>query len=224
MNNISLSKCGGQCLIAGGVVSFIPFLMQILVGGPPPDNEYIFSYFANMTVDGGSLSVLYTMMSVFGVAFIMYGIFTLNGFLQEQKKDALLSLGTFLFLLGHVGGLVAWSVDPAMIIAQDTANISNMFISEMSLFFMFGPLFMLGSALVSLVLANREFVNPLFMRISAAVFVLIIPAFAFSAFTLTDPSTHNSVSSIMPVFAGFSIAQIVSLAWQIMVGLKMMKN
>ena len=128
MNNISLSKCGGQCLIAGGVVSFIPFLMQILVGGPPPDNEYIFSYFANMTVDGGSLSVLYTMMSVFGVAFIMYGIFTLNGFLQEQKKDALLSLGTFLFLLGQAGVLVAWSVDPAMIIAQDTANISNMFI------------------------------------------------------------------------------------------------
>ena len=35
MNNLSLTKLGGQCLIAGGIISFIPFLLQILIGGPP---------------------------------------------------------------------------------------------------------------------------------------------------------------------------------------------
>ena len=143
-----------------------------MLGRPPPDNENVFSYVVSTTVDSGSLGILYAMMTVFGLALVMYGIFNLNGLLQEKQKDALLSFGTFLFILGQFGGLIAWSIDPAMIIAKDTANVSNMAIREMSLFFMFGPLGFLGSALVSLVLANRVFVNPLFMKISAVVFYL----------------------------------------------------
>ena len=224
MNNLSLSKLGGQCLISGGVISFIPFLLQIIVGGPPPDNVNIFSFFANTTVDGGSVSILYSIMTIFGIALVMYGVYNLNVFLQEQQKDALLSLGTFLFLIGQFAIVIAWSIDPAMIIAKDTANISNMFISEMSMFFMFGPLAFLGSALVSLVLAKREFVNSLFMKISAALFFLIIPVFVFTVFKVADPSTHNSESTLLPLFASISIAQIVTLIWQIMVGLRMMKN
>jgi hypothetical protein len=107
MNNLSLSKLGGQCLIAGGVISFIPFLLQILVGGPPPDNVNIFSFFANTVVDGGSVSILYSIMTIFGVALVMYGVSNLNGILQEQQKDALLSLGTYLFLLGQFASLIA---------------------------------------------------------------------------------------------------------------------
>ena len=224
MNNLSLSKLGGQCLIAGGVISFIPFLLQILVGGPPPDNVNIFSFFANTVVDGGSVSILYSIMTIFGIALVMYGVYNLNVFLQEQQKDALLSLGTFLFLIGQFAILIAWSIDPAMIIAKDTANISNMFISEMSMFFMFGPLAFLGSALVSLVLAKREFVNSLFMKISAALFFLIIPVFVFTVFKVADPSTHNSESTLLPLFASISLVTIVTLIWQIMVGLRMMKN
>ena len=159
-------------MIAGGVISFIPFLLQIIVGGPPPDNVNIFSFFANTTVDGGSVSILYSIMTIFGIALVMYGVYNLNVFLQEQQKDALLSLGIFLFLIGQFAILIAWSIDPAMIIAKDTANISNMFISEMSMFFMFGPLAFLGSALVSLVLTKREFVNALLMKISSALFFL----------------------------------------------------
>ena len=224
MNNLSLSKLGGQCLISGGVISFIPFLLQILVGGPPPDNVNIFSFFANTVVDGGSVSILYSIMTISGVALVMYGVYNLNGILQEQQKDALLSLGTFLFLIGQFAILIAWSIDPAMIIAKDTANISNMFISEMSMFFMFGPLAFLGSALVSLVLAKREFVNSLFMKISAALFFLIIPVFVFTVFKVADPSTHNSESTILPLFASISLVTIVTLIWQIMVGLRMIKN
>ena len=224
MNNLSLTKLGGQCLIAGGIISFIPFLMQIIVGGPPPDNEYIFQYFANTTVESGSLAIIYALMTVFGLALVMYGISNLNGLLQEQQKDGLLSLGTFLFLLGNIGALIAWSIEPAIIIAKDTANVSNMSISQLCLFLMFGPLIFLGSALVSLVLANRKFVSPIFMKISAAVFFIIIPIFVYTFINLADPGTHNSASSIMPLLACISIATFLTLIWHIMVGLKMMKN
>ena len=92
------------------------------------------------------------------------------------------------------------------------------------MFFMFGPLAFLGSALVSLVLAKSEFVNSLFMKISFALFFLIIPVFVFTVFKVADPSTHNSESTVLPLFASISIAQIIILIWQIMVGLRMMKN
>ena len=224
MNNLSLSKLGGQCMIAGGVISFIPFLFQILAGGTPPDNENIFSFFANNTANAGSLGILYTLMSVLGTALVMYGISNLNGYMQKQKNEAVLSLGTFLFILGQFAGLIGWSLDPAIIIAKDTANISNIFVQEMSIFFMFGPLIFLGSGLISLVLANRGFANALFMKISAVVFFLVIPVFIYTAFNITDPITHNSEATVLPLFASISVAQIISLIWQIIVGSKMMKN
>ena len=52
MSNISFNKLGGQCLIAGGIISFIAFFLQIFLGGPPPDNVNIFSHFANMELGG----------------------------------------------------------------------------------------------------------------------------------------------------------------------------
>ena len=69
-------------MIAGGIISFIPFLFQVMLGRPPPDNENVFSYVASATVDSGSLGILYAMMTVFGLTLVMYGIFNLNGLLQ----------------------------------------------------------------------------------------------------------------------------------------------
>ena len=89
---------------------------------------------------------------------------------------------------------------------------------------MFAPLILLDSGLIPLVLVNREFVNALFMKISAVVFFLVIPVFIYTAINITDPSTHNSEFTILPLFASISVAQIVSLIWQIIVGSKMMKN
>ena len=224
MNNSSSSKLGGQCLIVGAIISFIIFIIQILVSGPPPGNEHIFSYFANETVAKGSATVIYTLLWMFGNVLIAFGILVLNGHLQEQQKDSMLSLGTFLFIIGQIGFLVVTSMDVAILYAQDTANIANIFINQMSLFFMVGPLGFLGFALVSLNLAGRGFINALYSRITGAVFLLMILAFAYTAFNLADPGTHNIPSTIMPAFAGISIAQFFAVIWQLMVGMKMMKN
>ena len=224
MNNSSSSKLGGQCLIVGAIISFIIFIIQILIGGPPPGSEHIFSYFANETVGRGSSGVIYTLLGTFGTALIAFGFLVLNGHLQEQQKDPMLSLGTFLFIIGQIGFVVATSMDVAILYAQDTANIANIFINQMSLFFMVGPLGFLGFALVSLNLAGRGFINALYSRITGAVFLLLILAFAYTSFNLADPGTHNIPSTIMPAFAGISIAQFFAVIWQLMVGMKMMKN
>ena len=224
MNNSSSSKLGGQCLIVGAIISFIIFIIQILVSGPPPGNEHIFSYFANETVAKGSATVIYTLLWMFGNVLIAFGILVLNGHLQEQQKDTMLSLGTFLFIVGQIGFMLATTMDVSIIYAQDPIEIANIASGQMSVFFMFGPVAFLGGALVSLNLASREYINALYARITAVVFLIVILAFIYSSFNMADPGNHNIPSTIMPAFAGISIAQFFAVIWNLMVGMKMMKN
>ena len=224
MSNSSSSKLGGQCLVVGGILSFLVFVIQILVSGPPPGNEHIFSFFANETVAKGSATVIYTLLWMFGNVLIAFGILVLNGSLQEQQKDGLLGLGTFLFIVGQIGFMLATTMDVAIIYAQDPIEIANIASGQMSVFFMFGPVAFLGGALVSLNLASREYINPLYARITAVVFLIVILAMFYSSINMADPGNHNIPSTIMPAFAGISIAQFFIVVWNLMVGMKMMKN
>ena len=224
MNNSSSSKLGGQCLIVGAIISFILFIIQILISGPPPGSEHIFSYFANETAGRGSSGVIYTLLGTLGTALIAFGFLVLNGHLQEQQKDTMLSLGTFLFIVGQIGFMLATTMDVSIIYAQDPIEIANIASGQMSVFFMFGPVAFLGGALVSLNLASREYINALYARITAVVFLIVILAFIYSSFNMADPGNHNIPSTIMPAFAGISIAQFFAVIWNLMVGMKMMKN
>ena len=163
-------------------------------------------------------------MGIFGTVLIMHGISNLNSFLQQSQKDPLLGLGTFLFLVGQFSLVIAWSIDPAITIGRETANISDMTIRQMSMFMLLTPVAFLGLTIISIVLAKREFANPTYMKISAIVFVIVIAVSVYTLFKLTDTSTHNTGSTIVPLFACFSIAQLVWLIWNIMVGSKMIKS
>ena len=224
MSNSSSSKMGGQCLIVGGILSFLVFVIQILVSGPPPGNEHIFSYFANETVAKGSATVIYTLLWMFGNVLIAFGILVLNGSLQEQQKDGLLGLGTFLFIVGQIGFMIATTMDVAIIYAQDADVIANIASNQMSVFFMFGPVAFLGFALVALNIASREYINALYSRITAVVLLIVILAMVYSSFSIGDPNNHNVPSTIMPAFVGISISQFFVVIWNLMVGMKMMKN
>ena len=224
MSNSSSSKMGGQCLIVGGILSFLVFVIQILVSGPPPGNEHIFSYFANETVTKGSATVIYTLLWMFGNVLIAFGILVLNGSLQEQQKDGLLGLGTFLFIVGQIGFMIATTMDVAIIYAQDADVIANIASNQMSVFFMFGPVAFLGFALVALNIASREYINALYSRITALVLLIVILAMVYSAFGMGDPGNHSIPSTIIPAFAGISISQFFLVIWNLMVGMKMMKN
>ena len=224
MRDISFNKLGGQCLIAGGIISFIAFFLQIFLGGPPPDNVNIFSHFANISAEGGSLNILYNIMGVFGTIMIMYGISNLNGFLQEKQTDPLLGFGTFLFLVGQFLIIIAWSIDPAITIGRETADIGDMAIRQMSMFMLVTPVAFLGGTIISIVLSNRKFASPIYMKISALIFVIVIVLALYTLFKLADTSSHNSGSTIIPLFACFSIAQLAWFIWNIMVGSKMIKG
>ena len=163
-------------------------------------------------------------MGIFGVILIMYGISNLNSFLQEKQKDPLLGLGTFLFLIGQILVIIAWSIDPAITIGRDTAAISDMAVRQMSMFILVTPVAFLGVTIISIVLSNREFASPIYMKISALIFVIVIVLSLYTLFKLADTSTHTSGSTIVPLFASFSIAQLVWLIWNIMVGSKMIKS
>ena len=115
-------------------------------------------------------------------------------------------------------------MDVAIIYAQDPIETANIASRQMSVFFMFGPVTFLGGALVSLNLASREYINPLYARITAVVFLIVILAMFYSSINLADPGNHNIPSTIMPAFAGISIAQFFIVIWNLMVGMKMMKN
>ncbi len=180
MSNSSSSKLGGQCLVVGGILSFLVFIIQILVSGPPPGNEHIFTYFAN----------------------------------EIAKK----------IIVGQIGFMIATSMDVAIIYAQDPIETAGIASRQMSVFFMFGPVTFLGAALVSLNLASREYINALYARITAVVFLIVILAMFYSSINLADPGNHNIPSTIMPAFAGISIAQFFAVIWNLMVGMKMMKN
>ena len=120
--------------------------------------------------------------------------------------------------------MLATTMDVAIIYAQEPMQIANIASGQMSIFFMFGPVAFLGGALVSLNLASREYINPLYARITAVVFLIVILAMFYSSINMADPGNHNIPSTIMPAFAGISIAQFFIVVWNLMVGMKMMKN
>ncbi len=170
------------------------------------------------------LNILYNMMGVFGTILIMHGISNLNGFLQEKQTDPLLGFGTFLFLVGQFLIIIAWSIDPAITIGRETADIGDMAIRQMSMFMLVTPVAFLGGTIISIVLSNRKFASPIYMKISALIFVIVIVLALYTLFKLADTSTHNSGSTIIPLFACFSIAQLAWFIWNIMVGSKMIKG
>ena len=221
MNTISVSKLGGICLIGGGILGFIPFALQIMAGGPPEEGAHVFSYFAQNVVAGGQKSLAFALASTIAVAVTAFGVYTLNKLIQEKGPDALLGLGTFLFVFAQIGFAVSWSTDIAIVLGANNPELgAELFLTEMGMFFTFGIIGWAGGAIVSLALANTEYINVLFLKAAAALFVILAFIFAFTLFTI-EP---YSAATIMPMFMGVSVGQIVNLVWQILIGQKMMQN
>ena len=86
MNTMSTSKLGGICLLSGGILGFIPFALQIMVGGPSEEGAHIFSFFAQNVIAGGTTSLAYALATVFAVALISFGVYTLKGPMQKTGK------------------------------------------------------------------------------------------------------------------------------------------
>ena len=221
MGTMSVSRLGGICLLGGCILGFIPFALQIIVGGPPEEGTNVYSYFAQNVIAGGNESLAYTLVTAIAVALVAFGVYTLNGLMQEKETDAFLGLGTFLFVFGQVGLVAAWSMDIAIVFGADKAQLgTEIFMREMSLFFTFGTMGWIGGALYSLALSNRGYINVLFLQAVAALYAILAILFSYTLFTIEQ----NSAATILPMFMGVTIGQIVSLVWQILIGRKMMER
>ena len=82
MGTMSVSRLGGICLLGGGILGFIPFALQIIVGGPPEEGTNVYSYFAQNVIAGGSESLAYALVTSIAVALVAFGVYTLNGLMQ----------------------------------------------------------------------------------------------------------------------------------------------
>ena len=219
MKSMSLSKLGGICLCSGAVLLTIPFTLQIALGGTPEEGTYIWQYFANEILTGGALSLLYPMLSVMGIAFLIFGIYTLNGLLQEEQTDSLMSLGTVLTIVGSIGYMIVWCLD-YNIIWGDSANAPNVMTMEMGFVFLFGIVNWSGIQCLASALVGRAYVNTTLLKVVSVFAGLHVVNHIYTVFSL-DP---YSTASIMPFFIGMSLGQLVLLAFNVTLGMQMMKE
>lgn len=220
MEDLSVSKLAGQCLILGGVLAFIPFVLQILLSGPPVEGVHIFTDFAQNVVDGGKVALFYSLATAIGLSLVSYAIYSMNMLLQKQKVHPLLGLGAFLFVFAQMGLIVAWAIDMSIVFGAETADIGNIFMMEMGLFFCFGPVGFIGAGLMSLALIDYAFINTMFLKIVGYIFFAIAIVFVHTLFTFE----YYSAKTILLMFASVSIGQILSMVWQVLVGLKLIKS
>ena len=112
-------------------------------------------------------------------------------------------------------------MDIAIVSGADSAQLgTEIFMREMSLFFTFGTMGWIGGAIYSLALSNTGYINVLFLQGVAALNAILAVLFSYTLFTIEQ----NSAATIMPMFIGVSIGQIVNLVWQVLIGRKMMES
>jgi hypothetical protein len=226
MKTMSLNKVGGISLCVGAVLLTIPFILQITFGGTPEEGTLIWRYFSEEILSGGKLSLLYPLLSIFGLSLSIFGLYTLNGSLQSEKSDGLLGLGTVLTILGSIGFMFAWSLDYHILWGQSVVGNTEWtdaalgMTMEIGIVLLFGSLNWAGIQCVASALSLRNFGNGAVIKITSVFAGLQVVNHIYTIFNL-DPMSANS---IMPFFIGMSVGQIVIFVFNISLGLQLMKR
>ena len=226
MKTMSLNKVGGISLCVGAVLLTIPFILQITFGGTPEEGTLIWRYFSEEILSGGNLSLLYPLLSIFGLSLSIFGIYTLNGSLQSEKSDGLLGLGTVLTILGSIGFMFVWSLDYHILWGQSVVGNTEWtdaalgMTMEIGIVLLFGSLNWAGIQCVASALSLRNFGNGAVIKITSVFAGLQVVNHIYTIFNL-DPMSANS---IMPFFIGMSVGQVVIFVFNLSLGLQLMKR
>lgn len=226
MKTMSLNKVGGISLCVGAVLLTIPFILQITFGGTPEEGTLIWRYFSEEILSGGNLSLLYPLLSIFGLSLSIFGLYTLNGSLQSEKSDGLLGLGTVLTILGSIGFMFVWSLDYHILWGQSVVGNTEWtdaalgMTMEIGIVLLFGSLNWAGIQCVASALSLRNFGNGAVIKITSVFAGLQVVNHIYTIFNL-DPMSANS---IMPFFIGMSVGQIVIFVFNLSLGLQLMKR
>ena len=226
MKTMSLNKVGGISLCVGAVLLTIPFILQITFGGTPEEGTLIWRYFSEEILSGGKLSLLYPLLSIFGLSLSIFGLYTLNGSLQSEKSDGLLGLGTVLTILGSIGFMFVWSLDYHILWGQSVVGNTEWtdaalgMTMEIGIVLLFGGLNWAGIQCVASALSLRNFGNGAVIKITSVFAGLQVVNHIYTIFNL-DPMSANS---IMPFFIGMSVGQVVIFVFNLSLGLQLMKR
>jgi len=198
---------GGLLLLVGSIVTFLPTLFQILLGGIP--EAPIFDSVRNMMLADKNLSHAYALASSVGLAMSLYGLVVLHSFL----KDALSHMGLVLCQVGYTAAIMAWSLD------HSTMWLNNSTPMGIAMSFLFG-LFAIngvGLALIAYAASCNDNFHTMLSKVFAFVSVSAAMGFSFLLFIMDN----NDMSTMEPVFGIMALFEFTRVAWGVSVGLKL---
>jgi len=198
---------GGLLLLVGSIVTFLPTLFQILLGGIP--EAPIFDSVRNMMLADKNLSHAYALASSVGLAMSLYGLVVLHSFL----KDALSHMGLVLCQVGYTAAIMAWSLD------HSTMWLNNSTPMGIAMGFLFG-LFAIngvGLALIAYAASCNDNFHTMLSKVFAFVSVSAAMGFSFLLFIMDN----NDMSTMEPVFGIMALFEFTRVAWGVSVGMKL---
>ena len=225
---MSISRLVGICFIAGAVLNFIPFVVNIILGGNPAEGEPVMDYFYKNIINGGFNSRLFAVFGTLSAALLAYAVNALSNIEQEKEKNALMGLGAFLSIFGFIGLAIAWAFDISMLFGSEAsvgsatppAGTGNFFLLQFGLWIAFGVILWLGQAIFTWTLVAKGYANDILLQAAAVVNGLAVIAFLNTLFNVD----YNSMASIMPMFIALMVGTIINTAWQLLVGKTMMDS
>ena len=198
---------GGLLLLVGSIVTFLPTLFQILLGGIP--EAPMFDSVRSMMLADKNLSHAYALASSVGLAMSLYGLVVLHSFL----KDALSHMGLVLCQVGYTAAIMAWSLD------HSTMWLNNSTPMGIAMGFLFG-LFAIngvGLALIAYAASCNDNFHTMLSKVFAFVSVSAAMGFSFLLFIMDD----NDMSTMEPVFGIMALFEFTRVAWGVSVGMKL---
>ena len=198
---------GGLLLLVGSIVTFLPTLFQILLGGIP--EAPMFDSVRSMMLADKNLSHAYALASSVGLAMSLYGLVVLLSFL----KDALSHMGLVLCQVGYTAAIMAWSLD------HSTMWLNNSTPMGIAMGFLFG-LFAIngvGLALIAYAASCNDNFHTMLSKVFAFVSVSAAMGFSFLLFIMDN----NDMSTMEPVFGIMALFEFTRVAWGVSVGMKL---
>ena len=198
---------GGLLLLVGSIVTFLPTLFQILLGGIP--EAPMFDSVRSMMLADKNLSHAYALASSVGLAMSLYGLVVLHSFL----KDALSHMGLVLCQVGYTAAIMAWSLD------HSTMWLNNSTPMGIAMGFLFG-LFAINGVGLALI-AYAASCNDNFHTMLSKVFAFVSVSAAMGVSFLLFIMDNNDMSTMEPVFGIMALFEFTRVAWGVSVGMKL---
>lgn len=217
MGSISVNKLGGLSLVVGPILAVVMFLLRPgggLVGGSvdPADAE---AAIGNLMANSDMASISFVLAPI-GLILFLYGLRVLvENHLSGGNGEALGRYGVLFFMLA----LVCWITGSAMAlsIAGGSAGAAA------------GAVYVVGTALnitgsllgalsivaIGWAISTRDDYNKIFALIVAAIGVLLAVLALMSGRDISMLQTTNQIGGI---------GYVVTVAWNVTLGLKLMKK